>query len=249
MSQISGQADNHKAEDFFIPANQWGFCELANSELIKSNLLEIEQKIAPCKPKIIGVTKYYGADAIVKGYEAGIRDFAESRANEAIEKIKSLPDEIVEKSTFHFSGHLQTNKVERVVKYFDIIQSVDSLKLAKAISDKACNLNKRERILLQVNLAEEEQKFGYSKEAVLMDFQEIINLPSLDVIGLMCMAPFDASDDELVAIFKHLRELKIQLEGEFNVVLPELSMGMSNDYEIAVKEGATMIRIGRKLFK
>ena len=249
MSQISGHADNHKTEGCLIPSSQWGSCVLANVELIKANLLDIETKIAPCKPVIIGVTKYFGADAIVKGYEAGLRNFGESRAKDAIEKIESLPEEIRKNSTFHFIGHLQTNKVEKVIQVFDYIQSVDSLKLAKAISDKACQLNKRERILLQVNLSEEEQKYGYSIEGLKKDLKEILNLPSIEVKGLMCMAPLNAMENELSNLFKHLKELKLELEGEFNIELPELSMGMSNDYEIAVKEGATMIRIGRKLFK
>lgn len=249
MSQISGHADNHKEGNYFIPSSQWGNCVLADVELIKSNLLDIEKKIAPCKPRIIGVTKYYGVDAVVEGYKAGLRDFAESRVLDAISKLEALPQEIKQNSTFHFIGHLQTNKAEKAVKHFDYIHSVDSLKLAKIISETACQLNKREKILLQVNLANEEQKFGYTKEGLKEDFKEIYNLLGLDVVGLMCMAPFDASDEELRALFKRMREFKTEIEGEFDVVLPELSMGMSNDYEIAVAEGATMIRIGRKLFK
>ena len=249
MSQIGGHADNHKAEVDFIPSSQWGSCVLAEQELIKSNLLDIKERIAPCKPRIIGVTKYYGVDAIVEGYKAGLRDFAESRVLDAIGKLEVLPQDIRQNSTFHFIGHLQTNKAEKAVKYFDYIHSVDSLKLAKIISGVACQLNKRERILLQVNLANEEQKFGYTKEGLKADFVEILSLKGLEVVGLMCMAPFNASDDELRTLFKQMREFKEELEGEFKIVLPELSMGMSNDYEIAVAEGATMIRIGRKLFK
>ena len=248
MSQISRHADNHK-EDGLIPSCQWGNCELANVELIRANLLDIEKKIAPCKPRIIGVTKYYANEAIVNGYEAGLRDFAESRVFDAISKIESLPDKVKKSSVFHFIGHLQTNKAEKVVQYFDYIHSVDSLKLAKVISEKACQLDKREKILLQVNIAREEQKYGYSKEGLKIDLAEIIELKGLEVVGLMCMAPIDASDEELRALFGDLRNFKTELEGEFNIELPELSMGMSNDYEIAVSEGATMIRIGRKLFK
>ena len=249
MSQIGGHADNHKEGNDFIPPSQWGACVLADVELIKSNLLDIEKKIAPCKPRIIGVTKYYGVDAIVEGYKAGLRDFAESRVLDAVDKLEVLPQDIKQNSTFHFIGHLQTNKAEKAVKYFDYIHSVDSLKLAKIISETACQLNKRERILLQVNLANEEQKFGYTKEGLKKDFGEIAKMSGLDIVGLMCMAPFNASDEELRALFSQMREFKTELEGEFNIVLPELSMGMSNDYEIAVSEGATMIRIGRKLFK
>lgn len=249
MSQTSGHADNHKTEGISFPSSQWGSCVSATVELIESNLLEIKTKVAPCKPRIIGVTKYYGANAIVNGYKAGIRDFAESRAIDAIKKIESLPEEVKINSNFHFIGHLQTNKADKVVKFFDYIHSVDSLKLAKTISDAACQLNKRERILLQVNLANEEQKFGYTINELRADFEEITKLAGVQIVGLMCMAPFNANEEELTTLFKSLRELKIKLEGEFNVELPELSMGMSNDYEIATKEGATMIRIGRKLFK
>ena len=249
MSQISGHADNHKAEDFVIPSSRWGEQICADADAIGINLLDIERKIAPCKPRIIGVTKYYGLDAIINGYKAGLRDFAESRAVDAVKKLEMLPSEIRENSTFHFIGHLQTNKAEMVVKNFDYIQAIDSLKLARVVSDVACRLNKREKVLLQVNISEEEQKFGYEIEQLKIDFNEIQSLKGLVVEGLMCMAPFGASEESLKGIFSTLRELRDELENLFNVKLPELSMGMSDDYEVAIREGATMIRIGRKLFK
>ena len=248
MSQISEHADNHKADDILIPSSQWGEDVFVDAKLVEHNLLEIKNEIAPCKPRIIGVTKYFGLNAIVKGYEAGLRDFGESRAIDAIRKIDMLQDEIRQNSKFHFIGHLQTNKAEKVVEYFDYIHSVDSLKLAKVISRVACSLNKREKILLQVNNANEEQKFGYDKEQLKQEFAEILSLDNIDVVGLMNMAPFGASEVELEKLFKELREFRDDLEKQFNVSLPELSMGMSNDYRVAVKEGATMIRIGRKLF-
>lgn len=245
MSHIS--ENNHKAEEF-IPSSQWGGDVLVDKDVVRANLIEIENKIAPLKPRIVGVTKYFGLNAIIKGYEAGLRDFGESRALEAIEKIEALPQEIRKNSNFHFIGHLQTNKAEKVVRYFDYIHSVDSLKLAKAISKAACLFNKRERVLLQVNNAKEEQKFGYTKEQLKQDLTEILNLNGIEVIGLMNMAPFGAADNELRGLFSDLREFRDELEREFRIKLPELSMGMSNDYEIAVQEGATIIRIGRKLF-
>lgn len=249
MSHKSGDADNHKAVDGLIPSSCWGEEVLVDIELVKDNLLEIKNKIAPCKPRIIGVTKYFGLSAIVGGYEAGLRNFGESRAMDAVQKIESLPAEIRENSEFHFIGHLQTNKAEKVVEYFDYIHSVDSLKLAKAISKAACHLNKREKVLLQVNNAEEEQKFGYSKEQLRKDFSEIVTLEGLEVVGLMNMAPLGASEDVLRMLFSDLKRFRDELRFEFEVSLPELSMGMSDDYHIAVEEGATMIRIGRKLFK
>ena len=104
---------------------------------VRDNLLRVKKTIVPYTPNIIAVTKYYGLEAILDAYEVGLRNFGESRANDAIQKIENLPDEIRKNSKFHFIGHLQTNKVDRVVRYFDYIQSVDSVKLAKAISESA----------------------------------------------------------------------------------------------------------------
>lgn len=249
MSHKRGDTNNHKADEDLIPSNRWGEEVPIDIELVRGNLLGIKNKIAPCKPKIIGVTKYFGLNSMIEGYKAGLRDFGESRALDAIHKIESLPTEVRKNSKFHFIGHLQTNKAEKVVEYFDYIHSVDSLKLAKTISKAACYLNKKEKVLLQVNNAREEQKFGYDKEQLRRDFSEIISLEGLETVGLMNMAPIGASEDVLKKLFSDLRKFRDELQEEFEVNLPELSMGMSDDYEFAVKEGATMIRIGRKLFK
>ncbi len=232
-----------------IQSKDWGEDVKIDRLLVKTNLQEIQTNIAHYNVKIIAVTKYFGLDSILAGYEAGIRDFGESRGADAIEKIKKLPEEVRENSKFHFIGHLQSNKAEKVVQYFDVIHSVDSLKIAKAISEAACRLNKKEKVLLQLNNAEEEQKSGYSKEGLKNDFAEIIKLTGLEVIGLMSMAPLGAEDKELKRLFKDVKEFRDEIEKEFKVTLPELSMGMSNDYKIALEEGATIIRIGRKLFK
>ena len=231
-----------------IPSENWGKDIAMSSSLVKSNLSTIQEDIAHYKVKIIAVTKYFGLKAIEAGYEAGIRDSAESRAIEAIEKIKQLPEEIRKKSKFHFIGHLQSNKAEKVVKYFDVIHSVDSLKIASVISKTACSLNKREKVLLQINNAGEEQKSGYSKEQLRKEMSELLSLEGIEIIGLMNMAPLGASEEELARLFKDIREFRDELEKSFNIKLKELSMGMSDDYKVAVKEGATMVRIGRKLF-
>lgn len=248
MSHTGGDTDNHKAGKNLIPASRWGDEVLIDTKLVERNLLEIENKIAPCKPIIIGVTKYFGLDAIVSGYKAGLRNFGESRALDAIRKIESLPDEIRKNSNFHFIGHLQSNKAEKVVEFFDYIHSIDSLKLATVVSNAACRLNKREKVLLQVNIAGELQKFGYDKEKLKADMPELLNLESIEIVGLMSMATFGASDAELRTQFSDLRKLRDEIEVDFNIKLPELSMGMSDDYHIAIQEGATIIRIGRKLF-
>lgn len=232
----------------FIPSQSWGEDIAIDSSLVKMNLGSIKQNIAHYKVKIIAVTKYFGLKAIQAGYEAGIRDFAESRAIESISKIEQLPEEIRKNSTFHFIGHLQSNKADKVVKHFDIIHSVDSLKIASAISKTACSLNKREKILLQINNAGEEQKSGYTKEQLKVEFGELLKLKGVDIIGLMNMAPVGANEEELTFLFSDIKKFRDELEKEYRISLPELSMGMSDDYRVAVMCGATMIRIGRKLF-
>ena len=231
-----------------IPSQSWGEDIAIDSSLVELNLKAIKQTIAHYNVKIIAVTKYFGLKAMQAGYEAGIRDFAESRANESIKKIQMLPDEIRKNSTFHFIGHLQSNKAEKVVKHFDVIHSVDSLKIAQAISKAACSLNKKEKIFLQINNAGEEQKSGYDKEQLKKEFIKILALDGVDILGLMNMAPLGADKETLEFLFSDIKNFRDELEKEYEVTLPELSMGMSDDYEIAVKNGATMIRIGRKLF-
>ena len=231
-----------------IPSQSWGEDIAIDSSLVELNLDAVKKTIAHYNVKIIAVTKYFGLKAMQAGYEAGIRDFAESRAIEAINKIEQLPERIKKDSTFHFIGHLQSNKADKVVKYFDVIHSVDSLKIAQAISKSACSLNKKEKILLQVNNAGEEQKFGYEKEQLKQEIKEILALNGVEVIGLMNMAPFGADEKTLEELFSDIRKFRDELEREFEIALPELSMGMSDDYEVAVRCGATMIRIGRKLF-
>lgn len=215
---------------------------------VRENLLQIQEDIAPYKPNIIAVTKYFDDKAIIEAYNAGLRDFAESRALEAVEKIESLPTDVRNNSRFHFIGHLQTNKVKKVVPVFDFIHSVDSLKLAKSISEEARVIGKVQNIFVQVNNANEEQKFGLSQEEVFEVFPLIKELPSINIVGIMNMAPLGASEEELNKLFAGVFEIKTNLERKFDCELRELSMGMSQDYKIAVKHGATMLRIGRKLF-
>ena len=215
---------------------------------VRQNLLRVQEEIAPYTPNIIAVTKYFDESAMIDAYNAGLRNFAESRVIEAIEKINNLPADVKNNSKFHFIGHLQTNKVKKVIGHFDYIHSVDSYKLAKVISDEACHAEKVQKILLQVNNANEEQKFGFSKDEIFEFFNSIKELPNIEICGLMNMAPLGATDEELNYLFEDILQIKLKLEKEFNYKLKELSMGMSQDYKIAVKHGATMLRIGRKLF-
>lgn len=216
---------------------------------VKENLIQIQEDIAPYKPNIIAVTKYFDEQAIIEAYDAGLRDFAESRVLEAAEKINNLPADIIKNSRFHFIGHLQTNKVKKAVETFDFIHSVDSLKLAKVISQEALKLNKVQNILLQVNNAGEEQKFGFDIPELYNTFVSIKELPSINISGVMSMTPLGASENELNDLFAEMAQLKSGLERDFGIELKELSMGMSQDYKVAVRHGSTMLRIGRKLFK
>lgn len=216
--------------------------------IVKNNLLHVQKEIAPYTPRIIAVTKYYDINAILDAYDAGLKDFGESRANDAIKKIESLPENIRQDSNFHFIGHLQTNKVDRVVRYFDYIQSVDSLYLAEAISASAIKNGKIQKIFLQVNISREVQKFGFEERNLKESINDIKNLQNLEIVGLMCMAPFGADESELNKVFSSAKELKEKLNDEYDLNLTELSMGMSDDYKVAVRNGATMIRVGRLLF-
>ena len=215
---------------------------------VRQNLLQIQEDIAPYKPNIIAVTKYFDETAIINAYNAGLRDFAESRVVEAVKKIDNLPSDIRNNSRFHFIGHLQTNKVRKVVGKFDYIHSVDSLKLAKVISEEAQNTGKIQNILLEINIAEEEQKYGFSEKEIFNVFTSLKELPNINIAGLMCMTPLGASEKTQDEVFSEIVEIKQGLESSFNCKLKEMSMGMSQDYKEAAKYGATMLRIGRKLF-
>ena len=218
------------------------------NHVVETNLLRLKKEIVPYTPRIIAVTKYYDESAIIEAFEAGLRDFGESRAMDAIKKIETLPNKVREESNFHFIGHLQTNKVDKVVKHFDYIQSVDSLKLAKAISETAIEIGKIQDILLEVNISKEVQKFGFDEEELKNCIYELKTLGGIKINGLMCMAPFGADDTELDRVFSRAKELGTELNQEYGLEMNELSMGMSDDYRRAVANGATMIRIGRLLF-
>ena len=218
------------------------------NNIVETTLLRLKQEIVPYTPRIIAVTKYYDRNAILDAYDAGLRDFGESRVNDAVEKIESLPEEIKKESNFHFIGHVQTNKAEKVVKYFDYIQSIDSFRLAKIVSDISIRLDKVQKVLLQVNISGEVQKFGFDESELKNCINELKQLDGIEIDGLMCMAPFGATDTELDKVFSRAGELKEELNLKYGMKLKELSMGMSEDYKRAVANGATMIRIGRLLF-
>ncbi len=210
---------------------------------IQTNLGRILKIVDGRNVRIIAVTKYYDEQCIKNTYSVGLRDFGESRALEAVEKINKLDDEIRRNSTYHFIGHLQTNKVKHVVGFFEYIHSVDSLKLAQEIAKCAAEKNIVQKILVQVNNANEQSKFGIAPSQLDNLIDEIRRLDCLELVGLMNIAPNIEDEKELGRLFSQMRELK----DRYN--LAELSMGMSHDFKIALDEGATMIRLGRILFE
>lgn len=216
---------------------------------IEKNLLEIKQKIEPYTPNIIAVTKYFDHTAIKDAYNAGVRDFGENRVLDAIAKIELLDEEIRRNSRFHLIGHLQKNKVKKAVGNFDLIQSVDSIELACVIDEEAKKKGLVQDVLLQINNAKEPQKSGFYPEDILRDFGEIIQLKNLRVKGVMNMAPLIEDREKILSLFKDITLLKDKLEEKFSYKLDEISMGMSGDYDLAARAGATMIRLGRKLFQ
>jgi len=214
---------------------------------VKDNLNNIRKDIND-NVTIVAVTKYYDVDNIIEAYNAGLRDFGEAKVIEAINKLDELPDDIKKSSKFHLIGHLQTNKASKAVGYFDLIQSVDSIKLANIISKEAIKQNITQDVLLQLNIAKEKQKYGFYTEDLFNAFNELINLKGIKITGLMCMAPLNADNNDLNEIFTEVINIKEKLEKKYNIKLKDISMGMSDDYIEAVKCGSTMIRIGTKLF-
>jgi len=195
--------------------------------------------------RIVAVTKGFPPEKIAEAVAAGVADMGENRLQEALPKIEWLKGRGI-KVTWHFVGHLQTNKVKGVLAHFDLIHSVDSVRLAREISRQAA---RPVPVLLQVNVAAEATKGGFILEPVLPDrelfwaaWEVIRGLPNLEIRGLMTIAPQADDPEEVRPVFRRLRELAERLG------LPELSMGMTEDYEVAVEEGATMVRLGRAIF-
>lgn len=216
---------------------------------VRENIERIRHEIAPYNPIIIAVTKYFDESAIIKYYEEGFRDFGENRVKEAVEKIEKLSEEIKKTSRFHLIGHLQTNKVKYAVGNFELIHSVDSLKLAIALNEEAEKKGIVQKILLQINNANEVQKSGFSREEIYKCFPEVIKMKSLKVCGVMNMAPIESGEERLHELFGDIKQIYDDLQSKYNVKLEHISMGMSGDYKVAVEEGATMIRLGRVLFE
>jgi pyridoxal phosphate enzyme (YggS family) len=192
----------------------------------------------PADVTLIAVSKTHSASMIAAAYAAGLRDFGENRVQEALSKIERLRGEGVT-PRWHLIGHLQTNKIRAAIEGFDILHSIDSERLARAISERA---ERPVAVLIEVNAGGEASKFGVAPEDAPKLAERIGALPDIDLRGLMTVAP-QADDPEGVRpVFRKLREMRDAIG------LPELSMGMTDDFEVAVEEGSTLVRVGRALF-
>ena len=222
-----------------------------------NNLKEIYRKMAhaamkvgrePSEVMLIAVTKNVNIDVIRKAVDVGLREFGENRVQEAQIKVKSDELSVMsERLHWNLIGHLQKNKVKAAVELFDLIQSVDSFELAEIISKQAKSVNKTQRIFLQVKLSDEESKHGILKENIIEVLSGVGHLGNLRIEGLMTIPPYFDDPERARPFFRELRELKDKAV-QAGFIISELSMGMSNDFEVAIEEGATMVRVGTAIF-
>ncbi|MBF0489724.1 MAG: YggS family pyridoxal phosphate-dependent enzyme [Candidatus Omnitrophica bacterium] len=229
--------------------------------MIKEKVLPVYRQIEdacrqagrhPKEVTLVAVTKYAPLEAIQQAIDAGVTDIAENRVQEAERKFPPLLAKNPQVRS-HIIGHLQSNKAKDAIRVCSVIQSVDSLKLALEIEKQAAKLNKRVDILVQVNTAEEEQKFGTGSDEALQLVEGISSLVHVRIQGFMCMAPYTEDQGIIRKTFSDLRSVrdlvKTRFAGHPQVETGILSMGMSGDYKIAIEEGSTMIRVGSAIFK
>ncbi|MFR6043271.1 MAG: YggS family pyridoxal phosphate-dependent enzyme [[Ruminococcus] lactaris] len=223
--------------------------------MLKDQLQEVEKRIqAACdragrkreEVTLIAVSKTKPVETLQEAYDLGVRIFGENKVQELTAKYEALPKDI----HWHMIGHLQTNKVKYIIDKAELIHSVDSLKLAETIEKEASKHDLIADILVEVNVAEEESKFGMKMEEVIPFVEKVSAFPHVRVRGLMTIAPFVEDPEENRSIFADLHKLYIDIKkkNHDNDTVSVLSMGMTNDYEVAIEEGATMVRVGTGIF-
>jgi len=238
-------------------------------EFVHRNLLRVRERIAeaairagrdPAEITLVAVTKTFSVRTILLGYDLGLRHFGENRPEEGAEKIPQVNATVDgPRPTWHMVGHVQSRKARLTVAHFDVVHSVDRLKIARRLSRFAVEAGRVIPVLLECNVSGEATKFGFpmdrwqrdevQREAFFAACAEILTLPGLRVEGLMTMAPIVEDPEEVRPVFAGLRALRDALAEQFpQATWRELSMGMTDDFEVAVEEGATMVRIGRAIF-
>ena len=223
--------------------------------MLRENLQEVEERIQEAcrragrdrsEVTLVAVSKTKPVAILQEAYDLGVRVFGENKVQEIREKYEALPKDI----EWHMIGHLQTNKVKYIVDKVRLIHSVDSLRLAEVIEKEAEKHNRIVDILLEVNVAEEESKFGLKMPEVIPMAEKVVQLPHIRLRGLMTIAPFVENPEKNRAIFANLHDLYVDIKEKNidNGTVSIVSMGMTNDYEVAVEEGATMVRVGTGIF-
>jgi pyridoxal phosphate enzyme (YggS family) len=223
--------------------------------MVKENILRLKERLASVCQRVnldpncittVAVSKERSIAQIKEAIKSGITDIGENRIQEAVIKYNQLPS-----LTWHMVGHLQTNKVKDAVRIFDLIHSLDSLRLAEEINRQAGRLKKIQDVLVQINTSGEQSKFGLPFEETVGAIKEISKLNNINVIGLMTIAPLVNNPEKIRPYFRLLRELKDKVNTLSLVSCPLrlLSMGMTDDFEVAIEEGSNMIRIGRAIFE
>jgi hypothetical protein len=220
---------------------------------IAENLERVREQIAQAAARagrvaeeieLVAITKTHPAEKVREAIEAGQALFGESRVQEARAKIPELPSNL----RWHFVGHLQKNKIRHALPLFEMIHSVDSLGLAQDINRIAEEQGMHPRVLLEVNVAGEGSKFGFKSETLREEMESLLALPRLSILGLMTIPPLAEEAEASRKYFVQLRELRDRLQTEFHVDLAQLSMGMTEDFVVAVEEGATLVRVGTAIF-
>ena len=223
--------------------------------MLKDNLKQVEDNIAKACARagrdrsevtLIAVSKTKPVEMLQEIYDEGVRTFGENKVQEICEKYEQLPSDI----EWHMIGHLQRNKVKQVIDKAALIHSVDSYRLAQEISVQAQKKNICMPILVEVNIAQEESKFGISADDTVQLVEEIAALPNLEIKGLMTIAPFVTDPEENRTYFRQIKQLSVDIKNKNidNVSMDVLSMGKSGGYEVAIEEGATMVRVGTGIF-
>ena len=234
---------------------------------IADNIRRVEDRIDaacakvgrdPATITLVGISKLKPAEDIVSAVEAGLQHLGENRVEEGAAKIPQVEATTDRQIIWHMVGHVQSRKAKQVVPLFDLVQSVDSLRLAQRLSRFAEMRDRKLQVLLEVNVSGEASKYGFAgynwyqdkvvKDNLWREVEAILQLPHIEVMGLMTMAPFDVEESVIRRVFADMYCLREELQSSLRTSLPELSMGMTDDYPIAIEEGATMVRVGRAIF-
>jgi pyridoxal phosphate enzyme (YggS family) len=217
-----------------------------NLENVRGTIFEAEKtsKRQPGTVELVAISKTHSPEVIQEAIEAGQLVFGENRVQEAKAKLSALPSKL----RWHLVGHLQSNKVRVALTLFEVIHGIDSVELLRTMESSAEQLGLFPKALLQVNVAGEASKFGFSPERLISQLDAILQIKRVEILGLMTIPPLARQAEDSRKYFVRLREIRDQIEKEHQIHLPHLSMGMSGDYAVAVEEGATMVRVGTAIF-